>query len=137
MSLTLSISLLESDLAKAAQRLGLTVEHVKNGQQLGNCQQVLDLLRKVQEFQRAAFFIHGRKTRNELADTARIDVTNSAEIKKDLIFAFTQQAADSVTQCDAALADGYLTIKIEYGDVTRLALRNINICHFALLYKVN
>ena len=90
---------------KAAEGFAFFVEHVKNGQQLCDRQQVLNFLRQFQELQRAAFFFDSGKTRHKLADAARIDIADACQIEQDLVFAFAEQAANCRSQCDAAFAD--------------------------------
>ena len=96
-------------------------------------EQILDLLRQVKKLQRAAFLINCRKTRNEFTNAARIDVTDTAQVQKDLVFAFTQQTSDRVAKCNTALADRDLSFKVKDRNIASLAFGNIDISHFSLL----
>src|SRR5207237_189695 len=124
---------IRAGLAIAGERLTLIVKHIKDGQELGDRQKILDFLRQFQKLERTAFFFDSRKARYELADAARIYVADTAQIDQDLIFAFAKQAADSGPKGNADFADSHFSIKIQYRDITRLALRNCNISHFSLL----
>ena len=96
------------ELGVASQRIGFRIVNIENGEQFGDRQKVLDLLRQVEQLERPAFFIDSRKARNEFANAARIDVTDAAQVQKDLVLAFTQQTSDRTAKCNAALADRYL-----------------------------
>src|SRR5438477_5592775 len=97
----------------AGESFPFLVKHIKDGQQLRNRQKILDFLRQFQQLERAAFFFNGSKARNQLADAARIDVADSAQIEQDLVFALAQQATDSGPQSDAAFADSHFSTKIK------------------------
>src|SRR5688572_13458695 len=116
-------------LVKAAERFALVVEDIKNCQKLGNCQQVLDLLSEFEQLERSAFLVDGRKTRDELANPARIYVPDSGEVHKDLVLAFAKQASDGAAQSHAALADRNLAVQIKNGYVSSLTFRNSDIGH--------
>src|SRR5437879_1331900 len=86
----------------AGQSFSFIVKYVKNGKELCDRQKILNFLRQFQEFQRAALFLNGCKARNQLADTARIDIADAAQIEQNLVFAFAEQAADRCPKGDTA-----------------------------------
>src|SRR5688572_25841089 len=100
-------------LVKAAKGFALVIEDIKNCQKLGNCQQVLDLLGEFERLERSAFLVDGSKTRDELANPARIYIPDSGEVHKYLALAFAKQPADRAAQSDAALADRNLAVQIK------------------------
>src|SRR3954470_12808529 len=121
--------LVKPNLVKARECRRLVIKHVEHGQELRDRQQVLDLLRQVEELERAALFLDRRKARHKLADAARIDIADAAEVEQDLVLALAEQPADGISKRDAALTDRDLAVHVEDRNIAGLPFADIDIRH--------
>jgi len=114
---------------KAIQGLRFVVEGVEHGQELGDDQQVLNLLREIQQFELAAIAAKGRVVRYQFADPTRVDILHATEIKKNLLLASIDQAANGITESDGAFTHSHRPTQVEDRYIPCLTLIKIEFCH--------
>src|SRR5579862_3652566 len=107
-------------MAEGCDGAGLVVLNVKDGVQLGDLQQIVDLLGQVQQLQLAALVADGGKRADQLTDAGAVDVADVAQVQQNLLLPFAQQVFDGVAQYDTALAQGDPPAQIDDGDAVNL-----------------
>src|SRR6185312_8392442 len=110
----------ERALAEGADGFGFVVFDVEDGVELGDLEEVVDLLGEVEELELAAGVLDGGKGGDHFADAGRVDIADVCEVEDDLAGAFGERVADGVAQGDAAFAQGDAAAEIEDGDSVHL-----------------
>src|SRR6266568_3169702 len=108
-------------LPEGLHRRRLVVFHVENGVQLGDLQQVVDLLGQIQQLQFPALVAHGSVCADQFADPRAVDVIHVAEVQQNFLLALAEQVFDIVAQHDAAFAERNAATAIHNGDAVDLA----------------
>src|ERR671917_1354945 len=116
-------------LLEGVERLGLVVEGVEDGQELGDAEQVANLLRQLEELQLPALALDGGEAGDQLADAGGIDVADVGQVEQNLLLVLFDQAAHGAAERDAALPDGDLAVHVEDGHVPGLALADVQFSH--------
>src|SRR6185369_10441650 len=114
---------------KAVERFRFAVVNVEHGQQLRDGQQILQLLREIEQFELAAFFADGSVARHQLADAAGIDVAHAGQVQENALLAFLKQTPDSGAQRDTAFPNRDLSAHVENGYVSCLTFVDIQLSH--------
>ena len=96
-------------------RRSFVVFHVEDGIKLRNLQQIMHLLRQVEQFELATLIADRRKGAHQLSDAGAVDISNVTEIQQNLLFAFAKQLADLVAQHDAAFPERDTSAEIHDG----------------------
>src|ERR1041385_5032548 len=124
-------------LFEAVESVCFAVVNVKYSQKFGDCQQVLKFLGEIEQLQLSVLLADGGVTGDQLADTARIDITDTREIKQNALLAFFKQSPDGGAQRNASLTDGYLAAHVKYGHISGLTFVDIQLSHFRNLLICN
>src|SRR5581483_7886267 len=101
---------------KAAHRLGLVVVNIKDGVELGDLQEVVDLLGQVQEFQLAALVRDGRISVDKLADSRAVDIGYVSQVQQDILIALRQLFAHQITQLRTSFSQRDPAADVDDGD---------------------
>src|SRR5215467_63917 len=96
-------------------RSRFVVFHVKHGVKLGDLQQVVDLLGKVQKLQFATLVADRGEGADQLADTRAVNVIDVAEVEQNLLLSFGKQVADGIAQDHATFPEGNAAAAIDDG----------------------
>src|SRR5215475_1432879 len=108
----------------AFDRIGFVIMDLKDGDQLGDRQQIADALGRVQELQIAARPLDGRVAANDLAETAAVHIWHAGQIQQQFGLAAFDQLIDFALQLDVAFAEKDFAFNIENSYVAASALCN-------------
>src|SRR5882724_13095167 len=89
--------------AKSFNCCRFVVLDIEDGIELGDLQQVVDLLGQVEQFEFAVFAPHCGKRAHQFPDAGAVNVGDVAQVKQDFFVSFADQVADGVSQYHAAL----------------------------------
>src|SRR5262249_32611575 len=89
-------------------------------------EQVLDLLREVQELQLAALLAHRGVAAHDLAEPGGVDVRNIGQVQQDLGLAAVDELVYGFAQGVVALADEDLPVKLRAACVPDRALDDLH-----------
>src|SRR5271169_1077930 len=110
-----------SSFRKTRDGFGLVVMHVKNRIELGNLQQVMNLLGEVKKFQLPTLIGHRRKRAHQLADPRTVDIGDVGKIHQYVLGAAAQLVANHLAQLDATLPQRNPSAHIDDGDGINLS----------------
>src|SRR5215469_11345234 len=117
------------DLLERLDGGGFVVFHVEDGIELGDLQQIVDLLGQVQQLEFATLVLGGGKGADQLADSGAVDIVHIGQIQHDLLIAFRQQVAHRVAKDDTAFAERDAAAAIDDGHPIDLPCTNLH-CHW-------
>ena len=101
---------------KGANGGRFVVLHVKNGIQLRDLQQIVNLFGEVQQFQFAALVTDGGEGADQLADAGAVDIANIPQVQQNLLLSFAEQVFDGIAQNNAAFAESDSSTQVDDGD---------------------
>src|SRR5262249_37285202 len=102
---------------KATDGLGLGIVGLEDRQELGDGEQGLDLLGKVDQLETAALAADGGVAAHDLAQASRVDVGDFRQVQQDLRLAGIHQLRDGIAEGVVTLADEDLSMQIQNDDV--------------------
>jgi len=97
------------------------VADVEDGVELGNKEDVVDFLGKVEEFELAARVADGGEAADELSETGTVEVVDVSEVEDDFLLVLGDEFADSVAERVDFVAQDDAAVDVENGDVSDLA----------------
>src|SRR6185312_9027903 len=92
------------------------VENIEDGVELGDLQEVFDLLGQLQQLERTAGVLDGRQSADKLANTGAVDVIDVRQIDENLVGTFSQDVTHSVADGYASLTQHNLPTQIQNRD---------------------
>src|SRR5208283_1208875 len=116
-----NVDLSRASLVEGADGGGLVVPDVEDGVELGDLEQVVDLLGEVEQLELAAGVFDGGECADQLSDAGAIDVADLGEVEQDVFGALVERVVNAVAQGDAAFAKGDAATEVEDGDSVYLA----------------
>src|SRR6266496_1921287 len=117
---------LERNLFERFDGSGFVVFYVEDGIELGDLEQVIDLLGEIQQLEFAALILGGSEGADQFADAGAIDVINFGQVQHDLLVALAKQVAHRVAKDDAAFAEGDAAAAIHNGNAIHLPTTNLH-----------
>src|SRR5665213_2010204 len=102
------------------------VENVEDGVELGDLQQVLDLLGQLQQLEGAAGVLDRRQGADQLADAGAVDVIDVRQIEEDLVGTLGQDVAYGVPDGYASLTQHNLSTQIQDCDSVDFPARKLH-----------
>src|SRR5713101_2727536 len=100
--------------------LGFVVFDVEDGVELGDLEQVVDLLGELEQLQLATLVADGGKRAHQLADSRAVNVGDVAEIQQDPLIAFTNQIAHRIAQHNAAFSERNASAQVYHSHAVHL-----------------
>jgi hypothetical protein len=94
---------------------------VEDGVELGDVQDVVDLLGEIQELEFASGVADGGETADEFSDAGAVDVIDADEVEDNLFLALGDEGADSVAEIANFIPKDDATVDIEDGDMSDFA----------------
>jgi surface antigen-like variable number repeat protein len=101
------------------------VFNVEDGVELGDVEDVVDLLGEVEELEFASGVADGGEAADEFSDAGAVDIVDAGKVKNDLLLAFGDQGADGVAKMADFLAEDDAPVDVEDGDVSDFAGINL------------
>src|SRR5712692_7129614 len=89
----------------------------------------MESLGEIEQLDLSALVVRSNMTGNKLAQTARINVSDSRQVQDDLISTFRDQTADRLFQRDIAPADSDVAVHIQDGHVADSTLMDVKGAH--------
>jgi nitrate reductase beta subunit len=117
---------LKKTLLEASDSRRFVVEYLKNSIKLGDLEQIVNSLSKVQQLKFSALISDGGKTRHEFANSGAVNVRNVREIQQNLFLAFHDHLAQVLAKHAGTLSQCNSAHGVNYDYVTHLAGRQIN-----------
>src|SRR5579885_3162449 len=102
-------------LAERFDRGSFVIFHVEDGIKLRNLQQIMDLLREVEQLKLPTLIADRRKCAHQLSDAGAVDISDITQVQQDLLLALAQQLTDLVAQHDAAFAERDTSAEVHDG----------------------
>lgn len=118
---TLSALAPDRESGERFDRSRLVVFHVKDGVELGDLHDVMDLAGEVEQLHIALMLADGGEGADKGAEAGAVDVGDVVKIEKDLLLAFGEEIGDEFTQGGAFFAEGNLAADVHDGDGAYLA----------------
>src|ERR1035438_1498077 len=97
------------------------VPDIEDGVELGDLEEVVDLLGEVEQLEFAAGVPDRGKSTDQFADAGAIDVVNVSEVQQNFFRSLSEHIVDGVAQRDTAFPQGDASTKVEDGDSVHLA----------------
>jgi len=94
---------------------------VEDGVELGDVEDVLDLLGEVEELEFSAGVADGGEAADEFTDAGAVDVVDTLEVEDDFFLALGDEAADGVAEVADFVAEDDASGDVEEGDVSDFA----------------
>ena len=104
----------------------LVVLYVENGVELGDVQDVVNLLGEIEEFELAPGVADGGKAADQFADAGGIDVIDVSEVEDDFLLAIADELADGIAQLSGFVAEGDASIHVDDGNVADFARSDVH-----------
>jgi len=114
-------NLLGEEVVEGADGGELVVFDVEDGVELGDVEDVLDLLGKVEEFEFSAGVADGGEAADKFADAGAVDVVDALEVEDDFFLALGDEVADGVAEVADFVAEHNASGDVENGDVSNFA----------------
>src|SRR5581483_2892169 len=102
-----------NNLPKRLHRRCFIILHIKNGVQLRDLQQIVHLLRQVEQLQLATLVLNSRECTDQLANSRAVDIVHIAEVQQNLLVSFCEQVFDCVAEHNAAFTERNAPIAID------------------------
>ncbi len=106
--------------SKGSHCTRLVVLDVENRVELGDLQQVVNLLGEIEQLKVSALVAHGGKRADQLADTRAVDISHVTQVEQDLLGAFAEEIPHGVAQLHTAFSQGNAAATIHNGDPVHL-----------------
>jgi hypothetical protein len=90
---------------------------VEDGVELGDVEDVVNLLGEIEELEFAACVADRGEATDEFADARAVEIVNTGEVEDDFLFALGKQVADSGAECTDLRAEDDAAMDVEDGDV--------------------
>lgn len=111
------LGLFGEEVVEAFHGVELVVFNVEDGVELGDVQDVVNLLGEVEELEFASRVADGGEAADQLSDTGAVDVVDAGEVEDNLLLSLIDQAADGVAQRVNFVSEHDAAMNVENGDV--------------------
>src|SRR5438034_11692169 len=115
------------NLPEGLYRSSFVFLHVKDGVELRDLKQIVNLLGEVQQFQFPALVLYRGVGAHEFADPGTVDIVDVSEVQHKFLLALGEQIFHVVAQHNAALAQGDTAAAIHNSDAVNLACAGLQI----------
>src|SRR5258705_9777965 len=107
-------------LAEGLHCIRLVVLDIKDGVQLGDLEQVVNLLGEIQQLQFAALVLGCGERADQFADSGAVDVIHVTQVQKDFFVSLGKQVAHRIAQDYAAFAESDPAAEVDDGHAIHL-----------------
>src|SRR5579871_4676445 len=94
---------------------------VEDGVELGDVEDVFDLLGEIEQLEFAAGVADGGEGADQFADPGAVDVIHLGEVQDDLLLAFAEQIPDGGAEIVNLIAEDDTSAQVQDGDVRHFA----------------
>ncbi len=108
------------NLAERLNGCGFVFFYIEDGVQLGDLEQVVDLLGQIQQLEFAALVADGSERADQLADPGAVDIADIAEVQQNFLVAFGKKFANEIADGHAAFAKSDTAAAIHDGNAIDL-----------------
>jgi hypothetical protein len=119
-------SLLGEEIVEGLYRSELVFLDVENGIELGDIQNVLDLLAQVEQLKIPARIAHSGKTADQLAHAGGIDKIDVRQVEDDLLLARRNQVPYRLAQALGFVTQSDPALDVDDGDVADFARSDVH-----------
>ena len=119
------LKLCRGGLLEGRDGASLVVVDIEDGVELGQLQQVVDLLGQLEQFEGRALILDCGVGAHQFTQSRAIDIVHFTQIEQDALLSFGNQVANGVAQLHAAFAEGDPAAEFQ----------NIDAIHFTGSYR--
>jgi hypothetical protein len=111
------------------ESFSLSFINIKNRKQLGDYQEISNLVCEVKKFELATAAADRGEVGDQFTNAARVHILHAAEIQQDLVLATVNQLAHSVAHRYATVSDSHCSGEVKDCHITRLSFFHIELSH--------